>query len=246
MKGLLYKDLLLSRKYYIVVFLYCLLFALLAVLMRISMICGNLADNKEVVESLTRNMYILRYTPGAAMLIAFINDGGTDYSDIRSGWLRFSRITALRPEKLVGAKLVFKASALTAALIFSLAYMIVFGLIGGDGITPGMLCNILSVYLLSMAVSFLVTAFAFIFRKKQISQMICVGTVGVAGLLLTVLMMVKLDKIDASQDIDLLDFLKGEFSGIINYILPAAAALFVISAVLSYIASVKALKRREG
>ena len=36
------------------------------------------------------------------------------------------------------------------------------------------------------------------------------------------------------------------FPLIINYILPAAAALFVISAVLSYITSVKALKRREG
>ena len=246
MKGLLYKDLLLSRKYYFVVLLYCMLFALIAVLMRISMICGNLSDNKEVVESLSRNMYILRYTPGAAMLIAFINDGGTDYSDIRSGWLLFSRTTALRPEKLVGARFVFKASALTAALIFSLVYMIVFGLTGGDGITPGMLRNIFSVYFLSMAVSFFATALAFVFRKKQISQIICVGTVGVAGLLLTTLMIVKLDKIDASKDFDLLDFLKGEFSGIINYILPAAAALFVISAVLSYITSVKALKRREG
>ena len=59
MKGLIYKNLLLSRKYYIMAFIYCLMFALIAILVRISMICGNLSHDEEVLDSLTRNKYIL-------------------------------------------------------------------------------------------------------------------------------------------------------------------------------------------
>ncbi|MBQ8135084.1 MAG: hypothetical protein IJ192_11870 [Clostridia bacterium] len=246
MKGLIYKDLMLSRKYYIMAFLYCFMFALLAFLVRVSMICGNLSYNEEILDSLGKNMYILRYIPCNIFLLAFSSDGGAIFSDLNSGWQRFCSTTAIGEKRTAGAKLLSRTVSVTAAYLVSLLYITVLCLAGGDSLTWNMISNATAIYFVVLGAAFISIALTFVFQKKQTVEMFLTAAVGIMGLSGTSVMMIKLKSMNVEEDIDLLDFIRTEYGWIFSYLLPAAAVFLTAAAVSAFFISVRVLQRREN
>lgn len=246
MKRLLYKDLIISRKFYIMAFIYCMLFATCAFLVRLSMSCGNISNNEEALYSLKNNLWILQYTPCVCMMISFANDGGAMYSDINSGWLRFCSTTALREETVVISKMLSRFISVTAAYVFGYIYLLIFSIVGGDYITLEIAAGLTSVYVVSLILSFSNIMTVFIIKKKQMVQLIAVVIVGVVSTVFSWVLMAKIDTLQATKEVDLLLFLKSEIEKIKPYILPVLIAVLAAVVFISYVVSVKMLKRREN
>ncbi len=246
MKGLIYKDLMLSRKYYIMAFLYCFMFALLAFLVRVSMICGNLSYNEEILDSFGKNMYILRYIPCVIFLFAFSADGAAIFSDFNSGWHRFCSTTAIGEKRIAGAKLLSRTASVTAAYLVSLLYITIFCLAGSDSLTWHMISNVTAIYFTVLGAAFISITLSFVFQKKQTVEIFLTAAAGLIGLAGTSVMMIKLNSMNVEEDFDLLDFFRIEYGWIFSYILPAAAVFLAAAVVSAFFVSVRALQRREN
>lgn len=246
MKGLIYKNLLLSRKYYIMAFIYCLMFALIAILVRISMICGNLSHDEEVLDSLTRNMYILQYTPCLPFLFAFSADGGAIFSDFNCHWIRFCFTTPINEKKITVTKMISTSASVTFAYIISLIYTTIFCLIGGNFPAPDIIINITGIYFAVLGVALTNVALCFTLRKKQTVEIILTATVSIIGLVMTFFMMLKLDSMTTDENFDLLDFFRSEYGWILDYFMPTAFIFMLITGIICYYVSVKSLQRKEN
>ena len=246
MKSLLYKDLVISRKYYIMAFIYCMLIAVCMFLIRLSMSCGNLSHNEEILYSLKNNLWLLQYTPCVCLMISFAIDGGTIYSDVNSGWNRFCSTTSVGEERIVLSKMLSRFVSVTGAYIFSYIYLVIFSLVGGDYITLDIAAAITAIYAVSLILSFLNIMTVFTVKKKQSAQLIGVAAIGVVGTCLSGFLMIKMDTLKAADDIDLFDFFRTEFEPLKPYLLPVSIAVLAAVVFISYIVSVKMLKRREN
>lgn len=245
MKGLIYKDVVLAKKPLIMAWIYSMMAAVMLLLVRISMICGNLASS-ESLPSLERNNYIFHYIPCIIFICALSGNSGDMYSDDKTGWTRFIRTTTVTPRQIVLSKMISKTMILSAAYVLSLIYIVVLCLSSGDSLTVDMIGNITAIFFTAVAVIFFSTMLAFIFRKKQTVEMIFGGLFGGIGIVWSSIMIIKLDSIEnAGDDFDLLDFFRTEYGGIGKYFLIVAFLLAVIAAVSCYFASVKIIKGRE-
>ena len=121
MKGMIYKEITLSKKQSILTGSIFAMFSILCILIRLSMECGNIANDPEVRGHLIDNIWVLRYSP--LVVLAFLyNPSNTMYEDLDSGFLRFCRTTSLDMKKLIGAKMVtlmlFEMGAFTIHVIY--------------------------------------------------------------------------------------------------------------------------------
>ena len=103
MKGLIYKNYLITRKYYFMAFVFFFITALFMILIRLSMICGNISHDPEAVDDLTRTMWVFRYMPCAVVILGFAGYSEAFFADLNSGWARFSRTTSLSTHQIVGS-----------------------------------------------------------------------------------------------------------------------------------------------
>ncbi len=247
MKGLIYKDIILSKKFYIIAFLYCMIIDIIAVLMRISMICGNLANNEEVLNSLTRNMYIFHYVPCLILLIAFSSDSGTIFSDINSGWMRFCNTTPVTSSQTALSKMLSKLIVLSFAYIVCMIYISVFCIVGGEQLSFELISTITGMFFLALSFAYISIALSYFFSKRQTVELIMCSAGLIASFLLTSSMILKLDTMEGvSEDFDLLDFFRTELSWIRPYFLLAAFGIFIITSVVCYFLSVNGLQRRDN
>ena len=245
MKGLIYKDILLTRKPLVMAFVYSILAAVLFFLVRLSMICGNLA-NSESLPSLERNMYIFHYVPCIIFLCALAGNSGDMYSDDKTGWTKYIRTTVITPRQIVLSKMLSKTIILTVAYVLSLIYIVILCLASGDSLTVNTIGNITALFFAAIAVTFFSVMIAFIFRKKQTTEIIIMGILGGIGFAWTVSLLIKLDSItNVSEDFDLLDFFSTEYGGIGQYLLIITLLLAAAATVSCYFASVKVIKGRE-
>ena len=244
MKGLIYKDFIVCRKTLAMAYIYCVLFAVVGILCRLSMICGNLANNQEVIESLNRNVWLFRYAPCAAfMATSTLN---TIFSDKNCGWLTYSYTTPIGEKRIVAAKMLFNTLLSTTAYLISILYLSVFLLF--EGSTPSFkhLGYITGFYLFFLAFSFLNTLLSNVFQKKQTVDMVLVGSAGIFSLCITPILFKKMESHQNDPDIDLFDIFREDLNSIKDWFLPAAFALLVIMGVLCFIISVRTLQRREN
>lgn len=244
MKGLIYKDYIICRKMLAMAYFYCFFFAVMAMLVRISMICGNLADNKEVLDSLTRNIWLLRYVPCVAFMAASCMQ--STYSDKNCGWLRFCFTTSVGEKRIIGAKMLFDIAQMTTAYVISILYLLIFLIAEGGMPKLSHFRYITACYFLFLSFSFLITLLSVVCKKKQTVDMIMVGIASAIMLSIMPALLNKMESLEGNQDIDVLDFISGEISIIKSWLLPGAFVLAVVMGVSCYIFSVKVLKRREN
>ena len=133
-KALIYRELYISRKYYITNILVGLLFMVMGILVRLSMLYGNLAKLEEELFDLvdTFTYYMLTYMISYA---AFNLVDNTDVilSDFRSNWRMLSFTLPVTPMKQILAKYIIKLGAFCAAMVISVVNGAIIGAFSGKG-----------------------------------------------------------------------------------------------------------------
>ena len=132
--ALIYRELYISRKYYITNVLVSLIFMVMGILVRLSMLYGNLAGLEEelfnIVDMFT--YYGLTYMISYA---AFNLVDNTDVilSDFRSNWRMFSFTLPVTPVKQILAKYIIKLGAFCIAMVISIVNGALMGAFSGRG-----------------------------------------------------------------------------------------------------------------
>ena len=134
MKSLIYRELYISRKYYITNTLVALLFMVMGILLRLSMLYGNLAglegDTFELVDTIT--YYVLTYLFAYAAF-TLVEETGVTMSDFRSNWRMFSFTLPVTPVQHILAKYIIKLGAFCFAMVLSIANGAIVGAFSGRG-----------------------------------------------------------------------------------------------------------------
>lgn len=243
MKGLIYKNYLVTRKYYFMAFVFFIITALFMILIRLSMICGNISHDPEAVDELTRSMWIFRYMPCAVIILGFAGYGETFFTDLNSGWTKFSRTTSLSTHKIVGSYFLSKGIVMTFAYIICLLYLVIFCLSFRDKISLNYIANATSLFFIGVIMQYFSLALSVFVQKRQTIQLIGISISLIFSGLLCAYIYPKMKELE-NPDTVLLEWMAQQLEPIKVYILPVMLLLAVIYTVGGYFISVKGLERR--
>ena len=243
MKGLIYKNYLITRKYYFMAFAFFVITALFMILIRLSMICGNISHDAEAVSDLTRSMWIFRYMPCEVIILGFAGYGETFFTDLNAGWAKFSRTTSLSVHKIVGSYFISKGIVTVFAYIMCLLYLVIFCLSFGDKISWNYIANVTSLFCLGVIMQYYDLALSMFVKKRQTVQLISISIALIFSWLLCAYIYPRMKELE-NPDTVLLEWMAQQLEPIKIYILPVMLCLAVIYTVGGYFISVKGLERR--
>ena len=243
MKGLIYKNYLVTRKYYFMAFIFFIITALFMILIRLSMICGNISHDHETVDELTRSMWIFRYMPCAVVILGFAGYSEAFFADLNSGWARFSRTTSLSTHQIVGSYFLSEGIVLSFAYIICLIYLVIFCLSFGDKISLHYITNITSLFCFGVIIQYFNLTLAMFAKKIQTVQLISVSIALIFPWLLCAYIYPKMKELE-NPDTVLLEWMAQQVEPIKAYIFPVMLFLALIFTVGGYFISVKGLERR--
>ena len=243
MKGLIYKNYLITRKYYFMAFVFFFITALFMILIRLSMICGNISHDPEAVDDLTRTMWVFRYMPCAVVILGFAGYSEAFFADLNSGWARFSRTTSLSTHQIVGSYFLSEGIVLSFAYIICLLYLVIFCLSFGDIISLNYIANITSLFCFGVIIQYFNLTLAMFAKKRQTVQLISVSIALIFQWLLCAYIYPRMEELE-NPDAVLLEWMAQQFEPIKPYIFPVMLLLAVIFTVGGYFISVKGLERR--
>lgn len=244
MKGLIYKNYLVTKKVYFMALLFFFITALFMILIRLSMICGNISHDPETVDELSKSMWIFRYMPCAVIILGFAGNEGAVFTDLNSGWTRFSCTTSLGKHKIVGSHFLSRGIVLTLGYIICLLYLFTFCLSFGDEISFDYIVNITSFFCFGLIMQYFNLTLAMFAQKKQTVQLITVPIALIFPCLLCFYIYPKMEELE-NPDTVLLEWLAQQVEPIKNYIFPVMFIAAVIFTVGGYFISVKGLERRS-
>ena len=243
MKGLIYKNYLVTRKYYFMAFVFFFITALFMILIRLSMICGNISHDPEAVSDLTRTMWVFRYMPCAVVILGFAGYSEAFFADLNSGWARFSRTTSLSTHQIVGSYFLSEGIVLSFAYIICLLYLVIFCLSFGDKISLHYITNVTSLFCFGVIIQYFNLTLAMFAKKIQTVQLISVSIALIFQWLLCAYIYPRMEELE-NPDAVLLEWMAQQFEPIKAYIFPVMLLLAVIFTVGGYFISVKGLERR--
>ena len=243
MKGLIYKNYLVTRKYYFMAFVFFFITALFMILIRLSMICGNISHDPEAVDELTRTMWVFRYMPCAVVILGFAGYSEAFFADLNSGWARFSRTTSLSTHQIVGSYFLSEGIVLSFAYIICLIYLVIFCLSFGDKISLHYITNVTSLFCFGVIIQYFNLTLAMFAKKRQTVQLISVSIALIFQWLLCAYIYPRMEELE-NPDAVLLEWMAQQFEPIKAYIFPVMLFLALIFTVGGYFISVKGLERR--
>ncbi len=243
MKGLIYKNYLVTRKYYFMAFVFFFITALFMILIRLSMICGNISHDPEAVSDLTRTMWVFRYMPCAVVILGFAGYSEAFFADLNSGWARFSRTTSLSTHQIVGSYFLSEGIVLSFAYIICLLYLVIFYLSFGDKISLHYITNVTSLFCFGVIIQYFNLTLAMFAKKIQTVQLISVSIALIFQWLLCAYIYPRMEELE-NPDAVLLEWMAQQFEPIKAYIFPVMLLFAVIFTVGGYFISVKGLERR--
>ena len=243
MKGLIYKNYLVTRKYYFMAFVFFFITALFMILIRLSMICGNISHDPEAVSDLTRTMWVFRYMPCAVVILGFAGYSEAFFADLNSGWARFSRTTSLSTHQIVGSYFLSEGIVLSFAYIICLLYLVIFCLSFGDKISLHYITNVTSLFCFGVIIQYFNLTLAMFAKKIQTVQLISVSIALIFQWLLCAYIYPRMEELE-NPDAVLLEWMAQQFEPIKAYIFPVMLLLAVIFTIGGYFISVKGLERR--
>ena len=123
MKGLIFRELYLTRKARMTTIFVATGFGLLGILLRLSVLYGNLAGSEIAAESDFFTLKtIFTYCTGALFAMS-LSQSGQAASDSTRGWIKYIRSTPLSAYKFIGAKMVILIIGWIACCGIGLGYM---------------------------------------------------------------------------------------------------------------------------
>lgn len=245
MKGMIKKEITLSKKQMLLTIGMFAVFTALCILVRLSMECGNIADDEELRGHLMDNLWVLRYLPLVVLAFSY-NPSLTMYSDIESGFLRFCKTTSYNIRSLIGAKVITLMIFETGVFAVNAIYVTILSLIGGDEGMLSSMAFLLKMTLFFCAVLLLMLFLSTVTKKKGTFEAALVAVVTLTGMAFEPFLISKMEKYSGRTDIDALDILRLELAPLFKYILPLCVFLFISAVLLNIFVGTKLLERRDG
>ncbi len=248
MKGLIYRELYLARKAYIIGLCSSLLFIFLGVLIRVSMICGNLADlTGEAFENIDMiSYYGFSYLPIALLFISFSGDGGVTISDYRSKWSLFSYTLPVGIKGQAGVKYIIKAMFMLGSLLLGFLNILLFAGLSHRSIDINSIKILLIVMMFTTLISSAVTPLTIKYKSSNaviIRMVIAVIVVYFSFVLWLARWFGQyMGKIDDDTMIDMLfDMLKK----LADNVFKLSPIIMVVAMGIGYICSVRQLEKQK-
>ncbi len=265
MKGLIYRELYLARKSYIGGMIVVAMFILLGVLIRLSLICGNLADlDAETYKMVDMASYIaFSYLPLLLLLVPLAGDGGVAISDYKSKWMLYAYTLPYSEKQMAAVKYMIKITLLLFGFGLAFCNLCLFGGLSGQGIRgtdtviidgivlENMQWNSVKILLIVMMLVTAVSAFVtpLLLRYKSTNAVIiriCAVAIILyfAGMFMIVATMSGIATSPISE-MEKLNQIFGVFLQFRDRLAMAAPFVIVITLALGYWLTVKQLKKRE-
>lgn len=183
MRGLIYKEFKLNRKFYSSFMGMAVIFALLGFLVVLSSICGNLknfaADNKDLFEFIVS---VLTYMPFAMAVFSVFGVVQSVFSDFKTNWIYYSYTLPTKPAVTIGAR--YAAGTITLALcsVGSIIYSYILAAVAETELSKTLVRNLVAI----TVIVFVVLAFCLpvAIGLKDIKKLCLVGMI--AFIVLTV------------------------------------------------------------
>jgi len=256
MKGLIYRELYLSKKSYIWGFLDFLIIFVMGMLVRLSVECGNIAK----LETLDRDIftsvdiltyYIFLYLPSAVIFFTMMTEHGIIIADLKSKWNMFSYTLPVSEEKTSLVKYIILVSSMIFGFIFSILNALIICNISNRNFNSGIVKNILIImtYLLiiqSLNIPLLIKLKSKV--KSEIFFMLCFGVIiFTVGKVIVENFIEKLRDYNVSED-ETFEFINDFLQKIIDFrdkVFLFVPIVIIGILALGYFATVKILKGRE-
>ena len=245
MKGLMYKNYLITKKYYFISLLFFFIMALFMFLVRLSMICGNISHDPEAVDELTRSMWVFRYMPCAVIILAFTGTDGTTFTDLNTGWTKFSFTTSLSKYEIVGATFLSKGIAAVISYAISLIYLVTFCLSFGDEISLNYISDITALFFLGIVIQYYSLTINSFVNKQQTAQAISFAIAAIFCGAFCIYMFPKVQELDGKQGIVLMEWLAQQFAPFKDNFFIISLICAVVLTVGGYFTAVKCAERRK-
>lgn len=257
LKGLVFRELYLGRKSYLLLTAIWLFMIVLGIMIQLSILYGNLSKEpaEELVKTVPTMLSIFTYAP-AAILFATVANNNVIFSDYSVKWNIFSITTPISEKKYVGAKYLIRACMLVAAFALSIANAAVLYSLA-DRTLDGMTVTILLWITLAVSIIGVVLGqLAYKYRDKSKSEKMIILYFVILYVIFVGLFLYNLLSFKkANPDIDgdmIMDAFAGQLEADFGWLSDAffAAEPFLPFAVIivlavGYFLDVKAMKRRE-
>lgn len=247
MKGLLFREFYLGRKYYLLSFAMYLLIAVMSILVNLSMICGNLSRlSEDSIFQINENAStILKILPCIVIFLSFCTDGGVLFSDYKTSWIKYCCTTPILEKQLVKVKFTAKIISLAAALILSIAYLLILEGITGNDFPFSTFKNIVILFSFSVIVSSIFLMLSIRYKDKNAVAIRLIGIFAVLYIPTMAYMVKMMNQAQGDDDIFQNIIIEG-FEKIRNILFPISPLLMIAAVAACYIFSVRFMKRREN
>lgn len=252
MKGMIYRELYLARKTYLVGGIAVVLFVLLGVLIRLSLVYGNLAELEEDAFEFVdlASYYAFSYLPLVLLGITFSGDGGVIISDYRSKWSLYSYTLPLKEQAQAAVKFVIKVGFLLLNFLLGIANLALFAGLSGRSIEIGSIKNLFIVMMLAGVISAAVTPMTIRYKSAnavviRIVIAVILAWIGFVYWLKSQFEMILTQQKDLIIDDVLVDMVFEILIKFRDTLAMLAPGLLLLVLVLGYLATVRQLKKRE-
>ncbi len=258
MKGLIYRELYLSKKSYIWGFLDFLIIFVMGILVRLSVECGNIAKletiDREIFTSVDiLTYYIFLYLPTAVIFFTMMTEHGIIIADLKSKWNMFSYTLPVSEKKFSLVKYIILVSSMLFGFIFSILNALIICNISNRNFDSGTVKNILIIMTCLLIIQSLNIPLLIKFKSKakaEIFFMLCFGVIifTVGKVLVGNFIKTFRNYMEYMSEDELLEFMNDFLQKIIDF--RDRVFLFVpivMTGILAvgYFATVKILKGRE-
>lgn len=258
MKGLLFKELYLGRKNYLLMLTIWFMLSVLGILIRLSMLYGNMA--KMPAEDLANSekwlLCIFIYAPAVIILISAMLNFDSVFADFATKWSSFLYTTPISEYRYVGTRYILKSILFVVAIGLSFLNASILCTLNDKPLDTKTVGIMLIIALLLTVLSVIGEQLAYKYKEKAKTQnrlaLLCVIVymVIMGGLLLWLKFYMNAHP-EAKESDDvfvLLEAMLGEINLTINIDTVVVICPFAIIAVLAagYFLTVKAMKRREN
>lgn len=259
LRGLIFRELYLGRKNIILTVLIWLIFVAVGILMRLSILYGNMANmpDADLADAEPALYNIFTYLPILVLMFVNVSFEKNIFSDYNSKWSLFVYTTPLSEYKYVGVKFLLMTVMSSVTFALSLTNAAVLCKLNGKTFDGKIIFNVLYIVLIMLILFLTFYALAYRFRSEKtvgIIQAVIIFVLYALSSGVVCYFMYRFNqehpglsdeeatKIFNSYFYSLYD----KVYGIVSAASPFIITILIALAVLLYFLSVKAMKRRES
>lgn len=254
MKGLLFREFYLARKYYILSFALFIIISLLGILVRLSIIFGNLSSISpdRFTELDSQTLPIFTYLPTVILIISACTDGGVTYSDYASKWATYIQSCPVKESKTVAVKFIFKIMTLLICTVFGTINAVIIHKIAGENFRVTTFLNLSVIVTLGIVFSSIIIPLSYKYKTKNAVTARLVGFFAIISVPVGIFTYKLIDKynniasdVNESENIIGTIFMQ-RYEEILNHFSFLIPVIVASAIAVSFICSVNILRRREN